>query len=155
MMIILTDISWAWTVKSPSEARDELEFLQTKLDCCLVIDGESLQVSPGLSFSVMIGLAPWHLSHSFALSISVTISFNLRQNYHPLLHVVVPQLRRLMSPDWFESILRNECAALGMVEMMFRWFKLPMSVRFRASVLFRTILDSWSRFIFIRCWNCR
>lgn len=31
-------------VKSPEQARDELEFLQTKLDCCLVIDGESLQV---------------------------------------------------------------------------------------------------------------
>ncbi|KAM0786043.1 hypothetical protein ACM66B_006856 [Microbotryomycetes sp. NB124-2] len=26
------------------DARDELEFLQTKLDCCLVIDGESLQL---------------------------------------------------------------------------------------------------------------
>ncbi|KAK4053617.1 putative aminophospholipid-translocase [Microbotryomycetes sp. JL221] len=26
------------------DARDELEFLQTKLDCCLVIDGESLQI---------------------------------------------------------------------------------------------------------------
>ncbi|KAK4695845.1 phospholipid-translocating ATPase, partial [Phenoliferia sp. Uapishka_3] len=31
-------------LKSPAEARDELEFLQTKLDCCLVIDGESLQL---------------------------------------------------------------------------------------------------------------
>lgn len=35
------------------EARDELDFLQTKLDCCLVIDGESLQVrfpQPGFCF---------------------------------------------------------------------------------------------------------
>lgn len=32
------------TVKSPADARDELEFLQSKLDCCLVIDGESLQL---------------------------------------------------------------------------------------------------------------
>ncbi|GAA5989868.1 hypothetical protein JCM10908_002355 [Rhodotorula pacifica] len=31
-------------LKSPEQARDELEFLQTKLDCCLVIDGESLQL---------------------------------------------------------------------------------------------------------------
>ncbi|GAA5905553.1 hypothetical protein JCM8208_005769 [Rhodotorula glutinis] len=31
-------------LKSPAQARDELEFLQTKLDCCLVIDGESLQL---------------------------------------------------------------------------------------------------------------
>lgn len=31
-------------VKSPADARDELEFLATKLDCCLVIDGESLQL---------------------------------------------------------------------------------------------------------------
>ena len=32
------------TVKTSDEARDQLEFLQSKLDCCLVIDGESLQV---------------------------------------------------------------------------------------------------------------
>ncbi|GAA5862675.1 hypothetical protein JCM3774_001882, partial [Rhodotorula dairenensis] len=31
-------------LKSPEQARDEIEFLQTKLDCCLVIDGESLQL---------------------------------------------------------------------------------------------------------------
>ncbi|BGP19964.1 Putative aminophospholipid-translocase [Rhodosporidiobolus nylandii] len=31
-------------LKSPADARDELEFLSTKLDCCLVIDGESLQL---------------------------------------------------------------------------------------------------------------
>ncbi|GAA5838244.1 hypothetical protein JCM3766R1_001874 [Sporobolomyces carnicolor] len=31
-------------LKTPSQARDELEFLSTKLDCCLVIDGESLQL---------------------------------------------------------------------------------------------------------------
>ena len=32
------------SVRSPAAARDEIDFLQTKLDCCLVIDGESLQV---------------------------------------------------------------------------------------------------------------
>ncbi|KDE04200.1 phospholipid-translocating ATPase [Microbotryum lychnidis-dioicae p1A1 Lamole] len=31
-------------LKSPADARDELDFLRTKLDCCLVIDGESLQL---------------------------------------------------------------------------------------------------------------
>jgi phospholipid-translocating ATPase len=31
-------------VQSPAAARDELEFIQSKLDCCLVIDGESLQL---------------------------------------------------------------------------------------------------------------
>ncbi|KAL8279641.1 hypothetical protein RQP46_007954 [Phenoliferia psychrophenolica] len=31
-------------LKSPADARDELEFLASKLDCCLVIDGESLQL---------------------------------------------------------------------------------------------------------------
>ena len=31
-------------VKTADEVRDQLEFLQSKLDCCLVIDGESLQV---------------------------------------------------------------------------------------------------------------
>jgi phospholipid-translocating ATPase len=33
------------TVKTAEEAQHELDFLQNKLDCCLVIDGESLQVS--------------------------------------------------------------------------------------------------------------
>lgn len=32
------------SVKTSEQVRDELEFLQSKLDCCLVIDGESLQV---------------------------------------------------------------------------------------------------------------
>lgn len=32
------------SVKTSDEVRDQLEFLQNKLDCCLVIDGESLQV---------------------------------------------------------------------------------------------------------------
>lgn len=31
-------------VKTNDQVRDQLEFLQSKLDCCLVIDGESLQV---------------------------------------------------------------------------------------------------------------
>lgn len=31
-------------VKTAEEAQHELDFLQNKLDCCLVIDGESLQV---------------------------------------------------------------------------------------------------------------
>lgn len=33
-----------FVVKTSDQARDQLEFLQSKLDCCLVIDGESLQV---------------------------------------------------------------------------------------------------------------
>ena len=35
------------SVRTSDEVRDQLEFLQSKLDCCLVIDGESLQVSHG------------------------------------------------------------------------------------------------------------
>ena len=31
-------------MKTSDQVRDELEFLQSKLDCCLVVDGESLQV---------------------------------------------------------------------------------------------------------------
>ncbi|GAB1525352.1 Putative aminophospholipid-translocase [Rhizoctonia solani] len=31
-------------LKSPDQARDQLDFLQSKSDCCLVIDGESLQL---------------------------------------------------------------------------------------------------------------
>ena len=37
------------TVKTAAEVRDQLEFLQNKLDCCLVIDGESLQVGPSVA----------------------------------------------------------------------------------------------------------
>lgn len=39
--------SWCrlwFSVKTSDEVRDQLEFLQSKLDCCLVIDGDSLQV---------------------------------------------------------------------------------------------------------------
>jgi hypothetical protein len=32
-------------VKTADEIRNQLDFLQNKLDCCLVIDGDSLQVS--------------------------------------------------------------------------------------------------------------
>lgn len=34
-------------VKTPQQAMDMLDFVRTKLECCLVIDGESLQVSFG------------------------------------------------------------------------------------------------------------
>jgi len=37
-------LTW-FAVKTAEEVQDELDFLQNKLDCCLVIDGESLQVS--------------------------------------------------------------------------------------------------------------
>jgi phospholipid-translocating ATPase len=33
-----------YSVKTSDEIRDQLDFLQNKLDCCLVIDGDSLQV---------------------------------------------------------------------------------------------------------------
>jgi phospholipid-translocating ATPase len=39
------DVAHLYTVKTVDAAREQLEFLQNKLDCCLVIDGESLQVS--------------------------------------------------------------------------------------------------------------
>jgi len=32
------------SVKTADEVRDMLDFVSAKLDCCLVIDGESLQV---------------------------------------------------------------------------------------------------------------
>ena len=37
-------LGW-FAVKTAEEVQNELDFLQNKLDCCLVIDGESLQVS--------------------------------------------------------------------------------------------------------------
>jgi hypothetical protein len=36
-----------FTVRNSDQVRDQLEFLQSKLDCCLVIDGDSLQVCTG------------------------------------------------------------------------------------------------------------
>jgi phospholipid-translocating ATPase len=32
------------SVRTPEDIRDQLDFIRTKLDCCLVIDGESLQL---------------------------------------------------------------------------------------------------------------
>lgn len=49
------------TVKTTDQVRDQLEFLQSKLDCCLVIDGESLQVR--CVFAILgTGLIRWRLS---------------------------------------------------------------------------------------------
>ena len=42
--LIVVQIADVCLVKTSDEVRDQLEFLQSKLDCCLVIDGESLQV---------------------------------------------------------------------------------------------------------------
>ncbi|PCH43232.1 phospholipid-translocating P-type ATPase [Wolfiporia cocos MD-104 SS10] len=44
-------------LKTSSEVRDELEFLQNKLDCCLVIDGESLQLCLNLFQNEFIEIA--------------------------------------------------------------------------------------------------
>ncbi len=41
---LLCDDHARHVVKTAEEAQNELDFLQNKLDCCLVIDGESLQV---------------------------------------------------------------------------------------------------------------
>jgi len=43
-MLRAADDVYVIPVKTSDEVRDQLEFLQSKLDCCLVIDGESLQV---------------------------------------------------------------------------------------------------------------
>lgn len=39
-----SQLTYGIVVRTSDEVRDHLEFLQNKLDCCLVIDGESLQV---------------------------------------------------------------------------------------------------------------
>ena len=39
-------------MKTEDQVRDMLDFLHAKLDCCLVIDGESLQVSR-LSYAIL------------------------------------------------------------------------------------------------------
>ncbi|CCM06450.1 uncharacterized protein FIBRA_08714 [Fibroporia radiculosa] len=44
-------------LKTSDEVRDELEFLQNKLDCCLVIDGESLQLCLNLFQNEFIEIA--------------------------------------------------------------------------------------------------
>lgn len=41
-------------MKTSDEAKHQLEFLQAKPDCCLVIDGESLQVTVLLIISVSV-----------------------------------------------------------------------------------------------------
>jgi phospholipid-translocating ATPase len=47
-MELYTDLSGV-AVKTAEEAQQELDFLQNKLDCCLVIDGDSLQVSRNIN----------------------------------------------------------------------------------------------------------
>lgn len=42
--VLFRRLCFEFVVKTSDQVRDELEFLQSKLDCCLVIDGESLQV---------------------------------------------------------------------------------------------------------------
>ncbi|KII90096.1 hypothetical protein PLICRDRAFT_53206 [Plicaturopsis crispa FD-325 SS-3] len=44
-------------LKTADQARDQLEFLQSKLDCCLVIDGESLQLCLNLFKNEFIEIA--------------------------------------------------------------------------------------------------
>ncbi|KAI0354190.1 protein transporter [Trametes cingulata] len=44
-------------LKTSDQARDQLEFLQNKLDCCLVIDGESLQLCLNLFKNEFIEIA--------------------------------------------------------------------------------------------------
>ncbi|KAH9851263.1 protein transporter [Lenzites betulinus] len=44
-------------LKTSDEARDQLEFLQNKLDCCLVIDGDSLQLCLNLFKNEFIEIA--------------------------------------------------------------------------------------------------
>ncbi|KAJ6499413.1 hypothetical protein C8R45DRAFT_898489 [Mycena sanguinolenta] len=44
-------------IKTSDEVRNELEFLQSKLDCCLVIDGESLQLCLDLFKNEFIEIA--------------------------------------------------------------------------------------------------
>ena len=45
-------------VKTAEEVQHELDFLQNKLDCCLVIDGESLQVRTLKTNHVLVSLIP-------------------------------------------------------------------------------------------------
>ena len=41
---LVCKLTYRRVVKTSDQVRDQLEFLQQKLDCCLVIDGESLQL---------------------------------------------------------------------------------------------------------------
>ena len=42
--LLVCKLTYRRVVKTSDQVRDQLEFLQQKLDCCLVIDGESLQL---------------------------------------------------------------------------------------------------------------
>ena len=44
MFLFMSVLTHLFIVQTSDQARDQLEFLQSKLDCWLVIDGESLQV---------------------------------------------------------------------------------------------------------------
>ena len=55
-------------VKTAEEAQQELDFLQNKLDCCLVIDGESLQVRTPQPITCLFSLTYPHRSSALPCS---------------------------------------------------------------------------------------
>jgi len=100
-------------VKTAGEVRDELDFLQNKLDCCLVIDGESLQVPLyGLIFPIV--LSP---CDRFASICSKMSSLKSPQSFRLWLRVDVLQLKRLMLRDSSVAIPKNAYVALAMEGM--------------------------------------
>lgn len=88
-------------VKSPEQARDELEFLQTKLDCCLVIDGESLQVRCCVlicQLSQSAHICGTCRPGSCASNTSAKISSSSRLSFRPSSRAVVRRRKKPTSP---------------------------------------------------------
>jgi hypothetical protein len=101
------------TVKTSDEVRDQLDFLQNKLDCCLVIDGESLEV-PVFSHTFHFTISSYD---RFASLCSRTSLLKLLQSSRLWSLVGVPRLKRLMSHGLSVVIPKNACVALAMAEM--------------------------------------
>lgn len=102
-------------VKTSDEARDQLEFLQSKLDCCLVIDGDSLQVRSQLHGKIYISDARGNSCVSICSRMS---SLKSRLNFPPLWLVDALPLKRQTLHGSFENILVKECVVSVTEAMM-------------------------------------
>ena len=99
-------------MKTSDQVRDELEFLQSKLDCCLVIDGDSLQVCLGHQILVFFVVTPFDISY-----VSTFLGMNssrLPPSSLLLLRAGVLQLKRRMLHVSFANIPGKESVVLEM-----------------------------------------
>lgn len=104
----------SWIVKTSDQVKDQLDFLQSKLDCCLVIDGDSLQVGGHTPARLERSL---RISSSFASIISRMSLLRSLQSSLQLSLVDAPLPKKLMLHVSSDNIRKNAYVALVTGEM--------------------------------------